>query len=137
MTEEQTPITEEEEAAPEQPTDDTATDSAIQRIRELGGTVRFGDVEPTDGVFEFVAQLGPGSLEAYRSNAAYREMVDSKITSLVSARSDELPVPSSEEVGGSSEKETRSGLRGQREAFERSGLGEHMSFDEFIADVEV
>ena len=136
MTEEQTP-TEQEEAAPEQPTDDAATDTAIRHIRELGGTVQFGDVEPTDGVFEFVAQLGPGSLEAYRSNSAYREMVDTKIKSLVSARSDELPVPSSEEVGGSSEKEVRSGLRGQREAFERSGLGEHMSFDEFIADVEV
>ncbi len=136
MTEEQTPISEEEEAAPEQPKDDAGTDTAIRHIRELGGTVQFGDVEPTDGVFEFVAQLGPGSLEAYRSNAAYREMVDSKISSLVAAR-DELPVPSSEEVGGSSEKEVRSGLRDQREAYERSGLGEHMSFDEFIADVEV
>ena len=120
MTEE-TATTEEEEAAPSQPSDDAAQ----------------GDQEPVrDGVFEFVSQLGPGSLEAYRSNSTFREMVDSKISSLVSAR-DELPVPSSEEVGGSSEKETRSGLRGQREAYDRSGLGEHMSFDEFIADVEV
>ena len=137
MTEEQTQTIDEEDAATEQLADDTPTENVNQRIRELGGTVQFVDVEPTDGVFEFVAQLGPGSLEAYRSNAAYREMVDSKISSLVSARSDELAVPSSEEVGGSSEKEVRSGLRGQREAYERSGLGEHMSFDEFIADVEV
>ena len=122
MSEEETAITEEEEAAPSQAADDGAQ----------------GNQEPVrDGVFEFVAQLGPGSLEAYRSNATYREMVDSKISSLVAARSDELPVPSSEEVGGSSEREMRSGLRGQREAYERSGLGEHMSFDDFIADVEV
>ena len=123
MTEE-TQTIEEEEAAPSQAEDAAPSEASA-------------DEPARDGVFEFVSQLGPGSLEAYRSNATFREMVDSKIASLVSARSDEMPVPASEEVGGSSEKEVRSGLRGQREAFERSGLGEHMSFDEFIADVEV
>lgn len=94
-------------------------------------------------VYAFITQLGPDSVAAYQTNSLFRDMVDVKIDSIVSGHSkgleerDRLPLPASEMVGGSTEKELRAGLKGHRQAFERAGLSEHMSFDDFIRDIEL
>lgn len=94
-------------------------------------------------VYQFITQLGPEAVEAYQTNPLFQDMVDTKIDSIVSGytqgleEEDRMPMPASEEVGGSTEKELRAGLGGHRQAFEKSGLGDHMSFDDFIRDLEL
>ena len=48
----------------------------------------------------------------------------------------ETPVPKGEEVGGGNDPDIGA-MREQRAAYERSGLGEHMKFDDFIKGVQV
>ena len=122
---------------------------AAQQFDQLARTVavnltqQAGASGAAQEVYDFITQLGPDSVAAYQTNPLFHDMVDVKIDSIVSGHSkgleerDKLKMPASEEVGGSTEKELRAGLKGHRQAFERAGLSEHMSFDDFIRDLEL
>ncbi|HXH61624.1 MAG TPA: hypothetical protein VNI20_09730 [Fimbriimonadaceae bacterium] len=82
-------------------------------------------------VYGFIRALGDGATEQYDNNPAFRDMVDTKIEAIVSANKG-VPLPGSEDVGGSGGQELTAEMRAQRAAYERSGLGEHMDFEEFM-----
>lgn len=87
-------------------------------------------------VYGFFRALGEGSAAQYDTDPAYRDMVDTKIESIVATKKG-VPVPGSEDVGGGGGRELTAEMRAQRAAYERSGLGEHMDFEEFIKGMQI
>lgn len=95
---------------------------------------------------DYIGVRGPQDLDQNGQPRAdlpptrYRKMLEAEMERAVkgytvSKESDE-PLPRTEDVVGK-KAERASGMQGQKDAYERSGLQEHMSFDEFMKGIEV